>query len=697
MPSIVKVKVNDENLGDVTCSPLAVYSYDKEVTLTTHSKGGDKKGWQNKFIGWKYNGEFLTNPDGSYVRDIPLTFKVDESNEGEYEAVYESGYKFYRLANKGTGRVICGVNDKGDVGDYSSLQLIDPENKWSDAGTVFQLNSYYVPGGYPHDFIVQGYNSGTKYQFDSPVIYVTMDQNLGYENKVNGETVWVPEDGTWNVHPNSNPTYMADDGGSNVETSPLFKSDITHWYVEQIDKDLETGENYFSLDPDTLVQVGDKYYTTLRTSWNILFDPAKLTVYTVTEVDETNGYFSMEPIAGNIIPKDTPVIVMTSTTDVKENRMIPTETAASSTPSTNLLTSSVKFFPSQTVSADDNLKGKTVKALRVNENGELSFGGDALTTVNGNEAYLVVDKEVKLIPTVTLAQLAENPVEGNAYIITDLASVENLGNTLYCKDDNKAINPSVMESGEVDYLKTYTSLQKTDWDQSNWIAVNLPEAPAQSLLNHKLNNVKGTLTDAQNLTLEATEMPTAGDEYDYDLNTYITCNFSSSHQAGITVQGALQNCFFVAPKQMEIARVTWAVWDSAKQMFIKPVGTGDKLEGEFYANFTMLDDDPKLVNGQGYQFPALIKRENVQSSTFRSVPARVQKAAAGTVSVVYPIDFDPERVMTEVETPQVASRRATARVYVNPLGVTSRVPFGGVNIIVTTYDDGTTLVTKEMH
>ncbi len=165
----------------------------------------------------------------------------------------------------------------------------------------------------------------------------------------------------------------------------------SQWYIECLDKDLETKENYFSLDPAKLIQLGEEeYYTTLRTSWDILFNPEQMTPYVVTTVvDETSGTFEMEPLEGNIIPKGTPVIIKTKSTDIEENRMVPIISNATK-PTVNELTSSEKYFPDQSVSTSSNYKKLMVK------DGQLAFGGDALSTVNGNEAYLSVANDVIL-------------------------------------------------------------------------------------------------------------------------------------------------------------------------------------------------------------------------------------------------------------------------------------------------------------
>ena len=366
-PRLVTVSVNDENLGFVECNPTP-FDYGKEVTLLTLPKSEAEKGFENKFIGWKKDGNFLLDENGDIVRDVPLQFTVSEETQGHYEAVYESGYKFFHLVNN--------INDQGSITDFSSLQLVDYDERIIDAGSVFQIDNYKVAGGYPHEFIVQGANTGEWYVINpGSSAYITIDRNL--------------DDLTWSIHPNSQPLYMADEGENNVTTYYDKGDDITHWYIEPMDKDLETCENYFSLDPAKLVKVGDDYYTTLRTSWNILFDPEQMTPYYVSSYDEAARTFEMEELqtSNNIIPAGTPVIIKTKSNDIEENRMVPTMKAFQGTKpnsETNKLQCSEKYFPNQ------NAPASNCKGLMVNPNGQLAFGGEALGTVNGNEAYLSV-------------------------------------------------------------------------------------------------------------------------------------------------------------------------------------------------------------------------------------------------------------------------------------------------------------------
>lgn len=656
-----------------------------EVTISTQvNSDASLQAWKNKFLGWKFNGEFLRDGQGKIIRDVSYTFTITEDNKGEYVAVYEGDYSFFRIKCLGSPHRYASAIKDGI--NYLSLDLSDnitlsniPTSYLPDAGTVLQFDYKRKPSGYSgsyHEVYVQNITASDGYDFASGsyirITYIPQSNTYLFSTQATGGTRFRDNNGT--------PTL------SNIE------DEYGYWYIEPMDKDLETAENYFSLDPAKLVEVDGKYYTTLRTSWNILFNPEQMTPYVVTEVDEENGTFEMEPITGNIIPAGTPVIIETKSTDIEENRMVPTKTAEANgaVPSGNLLQHSEKYFPNQ------NAPVSNCKGLYRNANGQLAFGGNELSTVNGNEAYLSVASEVvhdvqPVLTETTLANLLQNGEIGPNYKITDLTCVYIQGNTLYCKDDDHALNKSVKVEGEEDYIKKYTAFQNGDWDQSNWISITVPEGSeiTTSILDHRLNNVVGRLKSKVNPEFEATLMPTAGEENTYNENTYITCNFSSEHQHGI-VNGKEVNVFFVAPKPMEIANVEWAMWDEESGMFIKPHAADEsQLEGAFLPNFSMLEIAPDPKDGYGYHFPALIKltEETPQGSS------QILAESNSSIWTVYPLEWNVNSVITAIDGVQ-SGKTITRVVYYNLMGVASDVPYPGINIVETRYSDGSRSAVK---
>ncbi len=581
----------ENNVGDI-------------ITLTAHENL-----FQHAFVGWRkeVNGEIVST-------DNPYTFEITDQNKGKYYAVFRDDYYFYRIQNYATKRYMVAIGDQGGLADLSSFSLVNgKENVLSNAGSIVQVRIHFAETTAKtreYAFIVQGEDTQ-----EITNAYLRMDRI-----EANELTLW---------EPNADGIRARDNGGVNVNLALTSSADNTKWYFEKLDLDL-SGENYFSLDPDKLVEVGGKYYTTLRTSWNILFNPEQMTPYIVSSVKEAAGTFEMEPLTGNIIPAGTPVVIETKSNDIEENRMVPTLTTAASgaVPSDNQLISSTKYFPNQ------NAPYSNCKALTVNNDGKLVFGGNALSKVNGNEAYLSVANEVALeietpeTPEVTLAELLASGDTQNTYIVTDLTAVEivNDDQLIIAKDNNGCASKDENTNEYVDYMHMASGISNNElniavpeeYDQSNWIALRVP-AGASLTTNMKgkhLTHVKGRLVNTVNPEFVLDELP--GNETEgaasTALNVYIPASFKGSQKP------SQKDYFFVQPKPMEMANITWAQWDGEK--FISPVHDDAhpdwnqaELVGSFELNGAYLEsqdggglDMSTLKAGHAYAMtPAIIK------------------------------------------------------------------------------------------
>ena len=588
-----------------------------EVTISTQvNSDASLQAWKNKFLGWKFNGEFIRDGQGNIIRDASYTFTITEDNKGEYVAVYESDYSFFRIKCLGSPHRYASAIKDGV--NYLSLDLSEniklsdaPTSYLPDAGTVLQFDYKKKPSGYSghyHEIYVQNIAASDGYNFESGsyvrMTYIPQSNTYLFSTMATGGTRFRDNNGT--------PTL------SDVE------DEYGYWYIEPMDKDLDTKENYFSLDPNKLelVEVDGKYYTTLRTSWNILFNPEQMTPYIVKSVNETEGTFEMEPISGNIIPAGTAVIIETKSKDVEENRMVPTLTSAASgaVPNGNLLKVSTKYFPEQPAPVT-NCKG-----LYKNANGQLAFG-NALNIVNGNEAYLSVDNEVVKIPNVTLAELLASGDTQRTYNVTDLTSVEvvNGDRLLICKDNNGYATKDQKNNEEyIDFMHT-ASLTKDlkseipdTYDQSNWIGLRIPDGKnvSQDIMNRPLKGVVGKLTSTVNPEFILEQMPEAnGEKVPYTSNVYIAASFYGQNLQTSSVNNKVY--FFVQPKPMELANVEWAQWNGEK--FLVPVANeanptwnDANLQGEFEFNGSYLEQGGVfLETGHCYEMlPAIIKAKD---------------------------------------------------------------------------------------
>ena len=695
---IVTAEPLDETLGLASFSPGDNQVGDV-VTLATHPTGPKDKGYENKFLGWQHNGEYLRDDQNHIIRDNPYSFEVTEDNAGVYYAVYESGYVFHRIKNYVTQDYFVATGDNVAGTGITALpnalaQNFDMQNDARvNAGSIYEINSYKNTDGsgrLVYNLKVQ--NKETKDYYSLPSIYIRLNQDA--------------DKNAWNF------STSVDDGQGTrlrvneegVQSVSSVLDDRSLWYIEPIDKDLETCENYFSLDPNKLVEVDGKYYTTLRTSWNILFNPEQMTPYIVKSVDETAGTFEMEAISGNIIPAGTPVIIKTKSNDIEENRMVPTTTNAASgaVPTGNLLQVSTKYFPNQAAPVA-NCKG-----LYKNADGQLAFGGSTLSTVNGNEAYLSVANEVvKPIQAVTLAQLVANGEVGETYEITDLTSVDVVDDyqLLICKDDNAYANKDENTENYIDYMHmgSISGLSQAPLDtcdQSNWIGLRVPEGKEFTtglVHGNRLSGVVGRLTDAVNPELQLTQVPTAtpGTPASTDLNLYIAAAFYGvNHQKGKNDK----EYFFVQPKPMELANVEMAQWQWDGNKFIVPVHdeahptwNTAELSGEFEFNRAYLRDvnqSELLQEGHIYNLlPAVVK-----------LKTRLASGRDGSRQyVVYPLAL--EKVTSEEGGVITGLRDLTnpeviGTDYYNTTGMRSSRPWPGVNIVVTRYSDGSRSAVK---
>ena len=133
---------------------------------------------------------------------------------------------------------------------------------------------------------------------------------------------------------------------------------------------------------------------------------------------------------------------------------------------------------------------------------------------------------------------------------------------LYAKDYGQYATPDTPTEQQTDVLKgTY--------DQSNWVALNLPEpldsAQCAAYIGRQLTGVKGVIRSIANPTFDCEINPVAGEkDTTAMLNAFIPANFLGSQKVDSV------DYFFVRPKPMEIDTVRCAMWCQTKREFIMP-------------------------------------------------------------------------------------------------------------------------------
>lgn len=313
---------------------------------------------------------------------------------------------------------------------------------------------------------------------------------------------------------------------------------------------------------------------------------------------------------------------------------------------------------------------------------------------------------VKAAEVTTLANLAVNGAEGTAYQVNDemvVAKKFQAGNKNYIvvKDAAQAVR-NFSTPAAADKFFNINGNKQEEYAQNNWMLVSLPvELYNQVNETNTVTSITGSLTEKFNVAMEATKVVFENVTNDFTPNTYCPINFMGESSVKGNNPAYTSSYYFATPKANEYANVVWAVYNGTDGAFYLPVHQGSANAQEFKAAFKVdysLNSvaTPELVNGDMYSFEALVKEVAVATTDAKSAPRKTaydSTVAPSTKFVVYPLDLDAKKVATGVN--DVNSAKEVKGVsYFNMMGVESAQPFDGVNIMVTTYTDGTQSATK---
>lgn len=310
-------------------------------------------------------------------------------------------------------------------------------------------------------------------------------------------------------------------------------------------------------------------------------------------------------------------------------------------------------------------------------------------------------------PSSTLAELAENGTEGKEYTVNDemvVAKKFQKGdkNYIVVKDAAQAVR-NVSAPTDDDKFFNINGNKQEKYAQNNWMLVSLPvELYNQVNEKNTVTSITGSLTEKFNVAMEATKVVFENVTTDFAPNTYCALNFMGESSVKGTNPAYTSSYYFATPKANEYAKVVWAVYNGTDGAFYLPSHTtGSANAQEFKAAFKVdyslnSNNAPQLTDGKLYSFEALVKEVAVPTTDAKSAPRKTaydSTVAPSTKFVVYPLDLDANKVATGVN--DVNSAKEVKGVsYFNMMGVESAQPFDGVNIMVTTYTDGTSSATK---
>lgn len=313
---------------------------------------------------------------------------------------------------------------------------------------------------------------------------------------------------------------------------------------------------------------------------------------------------------------------------------------------------------------------------------------------------------VKAAEVTTLANLAVNGAEGAAYQVNDEMVVakkfQKAGkNYIVVKDAAQAVR-NVSTPAADDKFFNINGNKQEEYAQNNWMLVSLP-VELYNQVNEKstVTSITGSLTEKFNVAMEATKVVFENVTNDFAPNIYCAINFMGESSVKGTNPAYTSSYYFATPKANEYANVVWAVYNGTDGAFYLPVHQGSANAQEFKAAFKVdysLNSvaTPELVNGDMYSFEALVKEVAVATTDAKSAPRKTaydSTVAPSTKFVVYPLDLDADRVATGVNDVNCA-KEVKGVSYFNMMGVESVQPFDGVNIMVTTYTDGTQSAAK---
>lgn len=311
---------------------------------------------------------------------------------------------------------------------------------------------------------------------------------------------------------------------------------------------------------------------------------------------------------------------------------------------------------------------------------------------------------VKAAEVTTLANLAVNGAEGTAYQVKDVMVVAKkfqAGNKNYIvvKDAAQAVR-NLSAPTDDDKVFNINGNKQEEYAQNNWMLVSLPvELYNQVNETNTVTSITGTLTEKFNVAMEATNVVFENATNNFAPNTYCPINFMGESSVKGTNPAYTSSYYFATPKANEYAKVVWAVYNGGA--FYLPSNNGSINVQEFKAAFNVdyslnSVDNPTLKDGNVYSFEALVKEVAVPTTDAKSAPRKTaydSTVAPSTKFVVYPLDLDANKVATGVN--DVNSAKEVKGVsYFNMMGVESAQPFDGVNIMVTTYTDGTSSAAK---
>lgn len=299
----------------------------------------------------------------------------------------------------------------------------------------------------------------------------------------------------------------------------------------------------------------------------------------------------------------------------------------------------------------------------------------------------------------TLAEIEGGSVNGNYKVKDQLIAVDyrQVGDNdvyLWCKDQgNVSITPTYIDqSSQIDFMIDQ-GVQSAAWDQSNWVILKLTGTDGIDLASTakgcyiEAGTIIGTY-DASSYMIDVLGTFRVGETAPYDKNVYCTSNFIDSNlgQPGALTGQNSQYYFFMNPKIQEVCHILYAMWDGEKFTVPSNSGFAGELTVDYAYNTNAAGTpipSPTLLVNYVYEFDAFVTRSLSKAGGYVVYPANLTGDGNifTAINGIYNDGSHGEVVGVE---------------YVNGLGVVSKRPFSGMNIVVTRYSDGSATTAKKV-
>ncbi len=272
--------------------------------------------------------------------------------------------------------------------------------------------------------------------------------------------------------------------------------------------------------------------------------------------------------------------------------------------------------------------------------------------------------------------------------------VDNVTGTAYSlvKHDDGCSVAKCTPDGEPYMIDIEGGHLQEKYDQSNWLLVetnaDLTRCPIKSLT--------GRFNASESNLFRAFSVETENGEESFVPNVYCPVNFMGS-----TLQTGAdgKSYFFMMPKPCEYAKIVYAVYGGGNK-FYTPKQVGNVVNklgfvGGFEVSYRFNEEAaPELQVGCAYEFDAvLLPLTGAEGAARVATFEPNSDSGISDTFIVCPLNLTSNTLPTIIET-TCGDKRVERVDYFNLAGMVSTSPFGGMNIVQTTYSDGSKKVTK---